>query len=704
MPSPQPQQPLPGWDRDGSPYHPGEQAVQARAGAREMAERAGRKVIRSFMPHQHREFFAQLSFVILGSLDDAGRPWASILVSQPGFAQSPDPRWLAIAAKPLPADPLGANLKKGGAIGVLGIQPETRRRNRMNGRVIDASHGSFTVAVDQSFGNCPQYIQARAGRFVAEPSAGDAGPIHREGAVLSAEAAELVRKADTFYIASASPGAGGENPVEGADVNHRGGKPGFVDVRREDGYTVLIAPDFVGNSAFSTFGNLLLNPRAGLLFVDFSAGHVLMLTGEADVIWDTPEVRTFPGAERLLSFRVSEGLFMERAVPLRWSDPEPAPQIAATGTWAEAANAEKEAARASTWHPFVVTRVEEESGTARSFYLAPQDGGDLAPHLPGQFLPIAVEVAGAPRPLRRIYTISSAPNGREYRLTVKRNACTRAPSVSNWLHARAETGTVIQALSPRGDFVLNVESSRPMVLISAGIGATPMLAMLEHLTGGMAGRPRQPDRSIFFIHAARNGSEHVFSPHVRALAQRNPNLTVHVRYSRPCPEDVPGRDYDSTGRIDRMLLQSLLPLDDYDVYLCGPAGFMQATYDLLTGLAIADERIHAEAFGPARLKRRAAATPSEHPRPAPVEQAAVTFRRASKSVSWNPAKGSLLDLAEAAGIEAPWSCRAGVCGTCTARLLQGTATYPEEPTASCRVNEVLVCSAVPASRELVLDL
>lgn len=669
-----------------------------------MAERVGRKVIRNFMPDQHREFFAELPFVVLGSLDDEGRPWASMLTGRPGFVRSPDPRRLAVAAKPIPGDPLADNLRTGAAIGLLGIQPETRRRNRMNGKVIDARRGSFTLAVDQSFGNCPQYIQARAASPLADPFPSNTGPTRREGAILSTEAAEMVRRADTFYIASASPGAGGESPVEGADVNHRGGRPGFVDVREEDGRTMLISPDFVGNSAFSTFGNLLLNPKSGLLFVDFSAGHLLILTGEAEVIWDSAEARAFPGAERLLYFRVSEGLFMEHVLPLRWSTPEPAPQIAATGTWEDVARAAHGVVHANTWRPFVVTRVEEESGTARSFYLAPQDGQNIAPHLPGQFLPIAVDIPGETRSLRRTYTISSAPNGREYRLTVKRNTGAMSKSVSHWLHDNARTGTIVQALAPCGDFVLDAESGRPIVLLSAGIGATPMIAMLDHLTGGVAGRPRQPDRPIFFIHAAQSRSKHAFASHLRLLAQRNPNLTVHVRYSRPAPRDIFGRHHDSIGRIDRALLQSLLPLDDYDVYLCGPAGFMQAAYDLLTGLGIADRRIHAESFGPARLMRRAAAMPEARPHAAPAAEAAVTFRRTGKSAPWNPTKGSLLDLAEAMGIETPWSCRAGVCGTCTTHLLEGAVAYPEEPTASCGRDEVLICSAVPATSKLVLNL
>jgi ferredoxin-NADP reductase len=467
---------------------------------------------------------------------------------------------------------------------------------------------------------------------------------------------------------------------------------------------VLVAPDFVGNSAFSTFGNLLLNPKSGLLFVDFSAGHILMLTGEAEVIWDAPEIRAFPGAERLLSFRVSEGLFMEGALPLRWSEPVPAPQIAATGTWTNVTRGVDERAGASTYRSFTVTRIEQESETARSFYLAPQDGLDLKPHLPGQFLPIAAKLPGAERPLRGTYTISSAPDGREYRLTVKRkDAADALGSVSNWLHDHVQAGAVIQASAPRGDFVLDPESGRPIVLLSAGIGATPMIAMLDHLTGGLAGRPRNPDRPIFFIHAARHGGEHHFSRHVRRLAERNANLTVHVRYSRPRPQDLPGHDHDSAGRIDRALLQKLLPLDEYDVYLCGPEGFMQSAYDLLTSLGIADERIHTEAFGPARLARRSSQLRGSQ-RAAPAAEAGVTFRRSGKRMAWEPAKGTLLDLAEAAGLELPWSCRAGVCGTCTAGVVEGAVTYVDEPTARCGPDEALICSAVPGSPELALDL
>lgn len=326
--------PLPGWPHEPSPFHEGERAMQERAGVRERTERSGRRGIRDAMPDQHRVFFMTLPFVLVGSLDAQDRPWASVLAGRPGFIDSPDPRTLAIAVRPTADDPLAAALAPGAPLGLLGIELETRRRNRMNGRVIATDDRGFSVGVDQSFGNCPQYIQARAPAFVAAPEA----PASRaESAALSADAVALISRADTFFIATAAPGARAGDPAAGVDVSHRGGKPGFVRVTQEDGRSVLTAPDFAGNAFFNTFGNIAANPRAGLTFIDFATGAVLRLTGAAEVIWDGPDLAAFTGAQRLLRVVVEEGAW--GAVPLRWSAPEPAPQLEATGSWEAVARA-----------------------------------------------------------------------------------------------------------------------------------------------------------------------------------------------------------------------------------------------------------------------------------------------------------------------------------------------------------------------------
>jgi predicted pyridoxine 5'-phosphate oxidase superfamily flavin-nucleotide-binding protein len=294
-------------------FHEGEQAVQVRAGVRDKLAALGPRVIRDFMPEQHREFFTRLPFLLAGTLDAEGQPWASVLAGPPGFIASPDAHTLTVQARPLTADPLHTTLRLGAAIGLLGIEPHTRRRNRANGVLKAITSDGFAVQVDQSFGNCPKYIQAREPRYVAHDGRAPQA-VHRATG-LEASAHRLIGRADTFYIASAY--AGGERgPAHGVDVSHRGGPPGFV---RIDDAGTLTVPDFVGNFFFNTLGNLALNPRAGLLFIDFDSGDLLYLAVTAEIIWDGAALAAFAGAQRLLRLRVRESLRVPAALPLRWS-------------------------------------------------------------------------------------------------------------------------------------------------------------------------------------------------------------------------------------------------------------------------------------------------------------------------------------------------------------------------------------------------
>ncbi len=312
-------------------WHDGERALQARMGIAGRMEEIGPRVVRDHMPEQHRAFFQQLPFVVAGSVDDAGQPWASVLAAAPGFAHSPDPWHLRVDARPLARDPLASALKAGAPIGLLGIEPHTRRRNRMNGVVEAADARGFSVTVRQSFGNCPKYIQAREAVFVAgAPS----WHVPESAARMDVIARQMVRNADTFFIASVHPEAGDGAVSHGVDVSHRGGRPGFV---RLDGEGTLTVPDFSGNAFFNTLGNIALNPRAGLLFIDYESGDLLQLAVTAEVIWDGPEVEAFEGAEHLLRMEVVSALRMPAALPLRWGPAALSPYLEATGRWAGAA-------------------------------------------------------------------------------------------------------------------------------------------------------------------------------------------------------------------------------------------------------------------------------------------------------------------------------------------------------------------------------
>jgi predicted pyridoxine 5'-phosphate oxidase superfamily flavin-nucleotide-binding protein len=280
--------------------------------------------MRDFMPDEHRELFEDLPFVIVGSADARGDAplWASLLIGAPGFVQAPSSRSLVIGAEPLPGDPLLANLRPGAPLGLLGIELSTRRRNRANGRISRAADGRFELAVDQSFGNCKQYIQSRVGLFTAPGARPSPTP---ERAILTPLARQLLGRTDTTFLATSSrePRRGG---VEGVDVSHRGGRPGFVRTDDHEGATRLVLPDFSGNFMFNSFGNLEVNPRAGILALDFETGAVLSLTGTAHVIWDGPLVEAFEGAERLLELRVAGG-WLWRDILTGWSRAEPSPHF-----------------------------------------------------------------------------------------------------------------------------------------------------------------------------------------------------------------------------------------------------------------------------------------------------------------------------------------------------------------------------------------
>jgi uncharacterized protein len=319
---------------DSSPFHPGELSVQDRSGVLEEADYLGRRLFRPYLTEQHREFFEQLPLLVVGSVDDAGQPWASMLFGTPGFAHAPDAQHLTVEAQPLPDDPLAAALRPNAPLGLLGIQLQTRRRNRLNGRVSALSERGITIEVDQSFGNCPKYIAARTPSFAPGAPLRAASAPRAETARLSDAAAALVSNADTCFIASAAAQTQTpDDPREGADVSHRGGKPGFVHVERTATGTTLYMPDFAGNNAFNTLGNLARYPRAGLLVPDFESGDALMLACRTQIHWDGPLLARFAGAERMLVLHVQSGRYFPQYMPFQWTKPLPGPHVERTGSW-----------------------------------------------------------------------------------------------------------------------------------------------------------------------------------------------------------------------------------------------------------------------------------------------------------------------------------------------------------------------------------
>lgn len=673
-----------------SPFHAGEQAIQERMGVRAQMERFGSRVIRDHMPDQHRDFYGQLPFVFAGHADNDGWPWASILFGQPGFISSQESKTLRINALPVTGDPLGESLEENTRVGLLGIELPTRRRNRLSTHITKHTDNHIELAVDQAFGNCPQYIQTRDLEFLDSESL----PASNVEEIVSfdSRARELIRSSDTFFVAS-HINNGTDDASEGADVSHRGGRPGFI---RVDNESTLTIPDYLGNNHFNTFGNFIQNSRAGLLFLDFENGHMLTVTGTVEIFWDTPETEFFEGAQRLWKFHIDHGRWIRNALPLRWKLNEFSPNSLLSGTWDEAEKLREADAKKNQWSNYVVTDVVEEGSEIKSLYLNPQDH-PVGKFLPGQFLTVKIPIDG--RDTIRTYTVSSAPADPFVRISVKRESAVEgnkpAGVCSNFIHDEIRVGDIIEAKAPCGAFTFDASETRPAVLIAAGVGITPMISMARHAL--FEGVRTRHIRSITLISAARSHAQRAFFDELNTLAaQSDGYLRSLWSLSQIEKEMHRGTDYHYHGRISGEFLQAVLPLADYDFYLCGPTGFMQSTYDELRKLGVTDARIYAEEFGPTSLERDRGLEEDTTISVEAATEAIVEFANSKVEQAWSTIDGNLLDFSEAHGFTPEFGCRSGQCGACKTKLISGAVSYTTKPSSPLEADEVLLCCAVPA--------
>ena len=674
--------------------------MQSMLGVREQMETFGQKVIRPFMPIQHQHFYAQLPFVFAGSIDQQGQPWASILCGRPGFMSAASDTELRINSLPLPGDPLAEVLKGGKGnkknIGLLGVELTSRRRNRLSTHLIESDEDGFLLQVDQCFGNCPQYIQSRDVSFIDEADMPSASL--ELMAQFDEQAISLIERSDTFFVASYYVDGEGR-ASEGADVSHRGGKPGFV---RVDGQKTLTIPDYLGNNHFNTLGNILENGMAGLLFIDFESGDVLTMTGKAEVLLESTEADYFSGAERLWRFELIEARWLRSALPLRWRFNDYSANTTFTGTWEEASLAERVDKQRADFLPYTVSEIVDESSQVKSLYLT-ADNFQKNSFKAGQFLSIKLKIDG--QELIRTYTVSSAPEDEYFRISVKRESASSPEHpvgiVSNFLHDEVSVGEQILCKSPLGSFHLDDDSPRSVVLIAAGVGITPMISMARHVL--LENFRTRSFRQITLIAAATNQQQQAFQAELQQLSvQSSGAIRCIWALSRPEKESPPVSYH--RGYINKELLQSILPLDDYDFYLCGPSGFMQSQYDLLRELGISDKRVFAEEFGPASLQREMEhISVSLKTSQVDAKAALVSFidRETNSAVEqhWTQQDGHLLEFAEAHGLTPAYGCRSGQCGSCKVKLISGKVNHHGIDNSLLNDDEVLLCCASPAPND-----
>jgi ferredoxin-NADP reductase/MOSC domain-containing protein YiiM len=349
------------------------------------------------------------------------------------------------------------------------------------------------------------------------------------------------------------------------------------------------------------------------------------------------------------------------------------------------------------FRPLAVTAVDQESDSVVSVHLADPAGGAVPPALPGQFLTLRLPVGPGAPPLVRSYSLSGVPGADSYRISVKREP---NGAGSHFVHDRVRAGDLLEAAAPRGSFILQ-PGERPVLLISAGVGATPVLAMLHALAAAGSGR------EVWWLHGARSRAAEPFAAEARSLVAAMARGHLHVCYSRPGAGDTEGRDYQTRGRLSAPVLTELALPRSADAYICGPAAFMAEVSAALVGLGVSGARIRTEIFGTAAALAPgiapAAARPPHPPAGEPPGGLLVAFARSGLTVHWDPGRTSLLELAEACDVPVRWACRTGVCHTCETGLLSGTVDYAPDPVDDPADGSALICCSRPRG-DLVLDL
>jgi uncharacterized protein len=359
------------------------------------------------------------------------------------------------------------------------------------------------------------------------------------------------------------------------------------------------------------------------------------------------------------------------------------------------------------WRKFIIMRKVKESEGITSFYLHPEDNGEIPDFSPGQFLTLKLDIPGQSKPVIRTYSLSDYNQSPiNYRISIKRELAPTDLNVlpgiaSNFMHDSVHEDSIIWVKPPAGKFVLDVCSSRPAVLMSNGVGITPMIAMAKAVI------LLNPLRHIWFLHGARDGINHAFRDEINALQASNPNLRVIYCYSQPTAVDT--GNYHQQGYVDLALLQNIVAPEmqqlcgsmEADYFLCGSTSFMDALRNGLKAWGVPDRNVMFESFAKVILKTSTVVEAITTERINPVE---VVFSKSGKTRTWYPADGTILEFAEANNLRPDYSCRAGVCGTCMCRILEGEVEYEESPSASVNPGSVLICISKPKTARVVLDL
>lgn len=332
---------------------------------------------------------------------------------------------------------------------------------------------------------------------------------------------------------------------------------------------------------------------------------------------------------------------------------------------------------------FTIYKIFKESSTIKSFYFKRTDNTPIEDYLPGQFITISIKSSKFKQALIRNYTLSDTPGNDYFRITVKRENHGKA---SQYLHDNIKVGDAIEASKPLGDFSLTTRSEKPVVLLSGGVGITPMLSMLEYII------KKQKNRSVYFLHSSHDKTVQPMFERLREINTENENVFVSIFHSSPNTSEQQFLDYDFKGIISKDYLNKTLPSLDMDYFLCGPVGFMENIYSHLMSFKIPEDAIHYEFFGDGKSLGNTPTFSDSN-----TNDYKVSFTKSNKVVAWNNNSTSILELAESVDITPNFSCRMGTCSTCESTLIKGNTQYDPEPFMEATPGKILICCSKPTT-------
>ncbi len=629
-------------------YHEGELEVQAKVGVSREAEMLAGAMLQS-IPAEIAHFIDQQTMAVVGSLDDDGRVWASVLFGESGFIKTVDEQRLSFqrsACHSAAGDPLWRNLTANPQLGMLLIELTSRRRLRVNGRFFVDDDGDCQIEAHRLYANCPKYIQRRR-MTITEIADTDAAEPWREGRDLSANQQALISQADTFFVASA-------HPEQGVDASHRGGHAGFVQVLSPQRLRI---PDFMGNNMFNTLGNFVSYPSAGLVFIDFEHGRLLQLSGRPKVLLNEVDERgETGGTSRFWEFEIETWRESRLPIKLEWRFLDYSPYLPEVHQGLDA-NDETSLSLRVEW-------AWMETQTVRCLQLVPSDGRELPPFQAGAHLPVKVRDKLG-NWVERHYSLISNPADRfRYRIGVRVEPDGRGGSL--YLHNSLQIGVELEAKRPRNHFPL-LDDADHLILLAGGIGITPLISMLYALNA--------QGRSFELHYSAKHVSDLAFRREIELLAAERARFYASAESGEP--------------RLDlRRILSQNSP--NAHVYACGPRRLILAVRELARQKGWSEDQIHFESFGIA---------PQSGDREISVELA-----RSGKTVDV-PASSSILDALLDQGVAIPYECKRGECSICKTKLLDGDPDHrdlcltPEE-----QQKAICVCVSRAKGNHLKLDL